>query len=50
MYILTDEGTEMTVHAPGDRVVSEGEKITIGVNKLECHLFDSGGMSFDRIS
>ena len=50
LYILTDEGTEMTVHAPGDRVVSEGEKITIGVNKLECHLFDSGGMSFDRIS
>ena len=50
LYILSDEGTEMTVHAPGDRVVSEGEKITIGVNKLECHLFDSGGMSFDRAS
>ncbi len=50
LYILTDEGTEMTVHAPGDRVVSEGEKITIGVNKLDCHLFDSEEVSFARIS
>ena len=40
----------MTVHAPGDRVVSEGEIITIGVDKLECHLFDSEEVSFARIS
>ena len=50
LYLLTDEGAEMTVHAPGDRVVSEGEIITIGVDKLECHLFDSEEVSFARIS
>jgi len=50
LYLLTDEGAEMTVHAPGDRVVSEGEKITIGVDKLECHLFDGEELSFARIA
>ncbi len=50
LYLLTDEGAEMTVHAPGDRVVSVGEKITIGVDKHECHLFDGEELSFARIA
>ena len=49
LYLHTPEGREITVHAPGDKVVSTGDQISIGFTADKCHLFHENGESFGRL-
>ena len=49
LYLHTSEGHEITVHAPGDKVVSTGDEISIGFTADKCHLFHENGESFGRL-
>ena len=44
------QGMEITVHAPGDMKVSEGDTISVGVDPEKSHLFTEQGTAFDRAS
>ncbi len=50
LYVRTDSDKELTVHAPGDKVISEGEQISIGVSSSTCHLFNQQGLAFERLA
>ena len=50
LYVNTREGREFTVHAPGDKVVSEGEEISVGVSSESCHVFNQQGTAFERLA
>ena len=50
VYLSMAEGMEITVHAPGDMKVSEGDAISVGVNPEKSHLFTEQGTAFDRVS
>ncbi len=49
LYLHTPEGHEITVHAPGDKVVATGDEISIGFTADKCHLFHQGGEAFGRL-
>ena len=49
LYLHTSEGHEITVHAPGDKMVSTGDEISIGFTADKCHLFHENGESFGRL-
>ena len=48
LYLSTAEGTDVTVHAPGDMVVAAGDQLQIGFSVDKCHLFDESGEAFER--
>ena len=48
LYLSTREGTDVTVHAPGDMVVASGDELTIGFSADKCHLFHDSGEAFER--
>jgi len=48
LYLSTPEGADLTVHAPGDMVVTSGDRIAIGFNADKCHLFHENGDAFER--
>ena len=48
LYLSTREGTDVTVHAPGDMVVGSGDRIRIGFFADKGHLFDENGEAFER--
>lgn len=50
LYIHTPQGREVTVHAPGDKVVSSGDEITIHFPANKCHLFAENGNRLQTIS
>ena len=50
LYVNTSEGKEMTVHAPGDKVISAGDEIKIGVNSSNCHIFNEKGSALERLA
>ena len=50
VYVLTKEGKEITVHAPGDKGVSEGDEILVGVSSNSAHLFGREGNAFERLA
>ena len=50
VYLSMEEGMEITVHAPGDMKVSEGDTISVGVDPEKSHLFTEQGTAFDRVS
>ena len=50
LYVNTREGREFTVHAPGDKVVSEGEEISVGVSSESCHVFNQKGTAYERLA
>ena len=50
VYVITKEGKEITVHAPGDKVVSEGDEIVVGVSAESAHLFEQHGNAFERLA
>ena len=50
VYLSMEEGMEITVHAPGDMKVSEGDVISVGVDPEKSHLFTEQGTAFDRVS
>ena len=49
VYLSIAEGMEITLHAPGDMKVSEGDTISVGVDPEKSHLFTEQGTAFDRI-
>jgi multiple sugar transport system ATP-binding protein len=48
LYLSALEGTDITVHAAGDMVVSSGDEITISFSADKCHLFHATGEAFER--
>ncbi|MGH6881820.1 MAG: TOBE domain-containing protein, partial [Hypericibacter sp.] len=48
LYLNTQEGADITVHAPGDIVVAAGDQIPIGVSAAKSHLFHESGEAFAR--
>jgi multiple sugar transport system ATP-binding protein len=50
LYLRGPEGKDITVHAPGDMVVSSGDDVTVGFNGAKCHLFHESGEAFQRLS
>ena len=50
VYVNTKEGKEITVHAPGDKGVSEGDEVFVGVGAGNAHLFGPRGAAFERLS
>ncbi len=50
LYLRGPEGKDITVHAPGDMVVSSGDDVTVGFNGDKCHLFHESGEAFQRLS
>jgi multiple sugar transport system ATP-binding protein len=50
LYLHGPEGKDVTVHAPGDMVVSSGDEVTVGFNGAKCHLFHESGEAFQRFS
>jgi len=49
LYVNTEKNKEITVHASGDKVVSVGDKVSIGFSPNTCHLFDEHGKVFEKI-
>ena len=49
LYVNTLDGREMTVHAPGDMVISQGDEISIGMKSANCHVFNEQGVAFERL-
>jgi multiple sugar transport system ATP-binding protein len=49
LYVNTRDGSELTVHAPGDKVVSEGEEISVGLSSQNSHVFSEQGAAFVRL-
>src|SRR6266850_6502879 len=43
LYLHTLEGTDVTLHAPGDMVVALGDQVRIGFHADKCHLFHENG-------
>ncbi len=50
VYVVTSQGNEITVHTPGDRGISEGGEITVGVSSESSYLFTQQGTCFERLS
>ena len=50
LYVNTRDGSELTVHAPGDKVVTEGQEISVGVNSESCHVFSEQGLAYERLA
>ena len=50
VYVITREGKEITVHVPGDKGVSEGDEILVGISSESTHLFGQRGVAFERLS
>ena len=50
VYVITRERKEITVHVPGDKGVSEGDEILVGVSSGSTHLFGQRGAAFERLS
>lgn len=50
LYVNTRDGSELTVHAPGDKVVSEGEEISVGLSSQNSHVFTEQGAAFERLA
>ena len=50
VYLSMEKGIEITLHAPGDMMVSEGDTISVGVDPEKCHLFTGQGTAFERLS
>ena len=48
VYVTTKEGKEITVHVPGDKGVSEGDEILVGVSAESAHVFGQHGAAFER--
>jgi multiple sugar transport system ATP-binding protein len=48
LYLSTLDGTDITVHAPGDIAAASGDQITIGFSADKCHLFHESGEAFAR--
>ena len=49
LYVSTEKNKEITVHAPGDKVISVGESVSMGFTPNNCHLFDSHGHVFEKL-
>ena len=49
LYVNTEKNKEITVHAPGDKVISVGEDVSMGFSQDNCHLFDQQGQVFEKI-
>ena len=49
VYLNTPEGREVTVHAPGDKVIAMRDDVSIGFAADSCHLFDESGRAFERV-
>jgi multiple sugar transport system ATP-binding protein len=49
LYLSALDGTDITVHAPGDIVAAPGDRITIGFSADKCHLFHESGEAFERV-
>ena len=49
LYVITREGKEITVHASGDKVISSGDEIEIGVDSSNCHIFNEKGVAYKRL-
>ena len=50
VYVIAKEGKEITVHAPGDKGVFEGDEILVGVSSNRAHLFARKGNAFERLA
>jgi ABC-type sugar transport system ATPase subunit len=48
LYLNALEEADITVHAPGDIVVSPGDRIPIGFSAAKAHLFHESGEAFAR--
>jgi len=48
LYLHTLEGTDVTLHAPGDMVIALGDQVRIGFHADKCHLFHENGEAFER--
>ncbi len=49
VYLITPEGREVTVHAPGDKVIAMRDDVAIGFAADSCYLFDENGQAFERL-
>jgi len=49
LYVNTVNNDELTVHAPGDKVISVGDSVSIGFSSKNCHLFDKKGEVFKKL-
>lgn len=50
LYVHTEKDKALTVHAPGDKVVSVGDLVSIEFSPQSCHLFDSQGQVFEKLA
>ena len=50
LYVHTEKDKTLTVHAPGDKVVSVGDLVSIEFSPQSCHLFDSQGQVFEKLA
>jgi ABC-type sugar transport system ATPase subunit len=48
LYLSARDGTDITVHAPGDMIVSLGDQIPISFSADKGHLFHESGEAFGR--
>jgi multiple sugar transport system ATP-binding protein len=46
IYLQPSAGTDLTVHASGDVVVSNGDRISVSFAADKCHLFGENGEAF----
>ena len=46
----TESDTEITVHASGEKKVSINDFIYVRFSTSNCHLFDSDGQVFEKLS
>jgi multiple sugar transport system ATP-binding protein len=50
LYLSALDGTDITVHAPGDMVVSLGDQIPVSFSAEKSHLFHESGEAFQRFT
>jgi multiple sugar transport system ATP-binding protein len=49
LYVNSPAGKGITVHAPGDIMVTIGDEMAISLDGAKCHLFHENGEAFQRL-
>ena len=47
---MDESNKEVSVHAPGDKVVSVGDSVSIGFSPNTCHVFDGQGQVLEKLA
>ena len=50
VHLLLPDGQRLIARAAGDSAVGEGDKVAVGIDGAQCHLFFEDGLAADRLA